>query len=69
MGGELAREEEGQRLGNMVGEMEVLIDVRLLFPCGTQLNLKKEVCCMHKFDHLERLIVVRFSVSIRHRKV
>jgi hypothetical protein len=23
---------------------------------------------MHKFDHLERLIVVRFSVSIRHRK-
>lgn len=38
MGGELAREEEGQRLGNMVGEMEVLIDVRLLVPCGTQLN-------------------------------
>lgn len=36
MGGELAREEEGQRLGNKGGESGVLIDVRLWVPCGTQ---------------------------------
>lgn len=69
MGGELAREEEGQRLGHMVGEMEVLINVSQWVPCGTQTELKMGVCCMHKFDLLKGVIVVRFSELIEAYKV
>jgi hypothetical protein len=53
----------------MVGEMEVLINVSQWVPCGTQTELKMGVCCMHKFDLLKGVIVVRFSELIEAYKV